>query len=383
MKLLIPAIALLSTTAMAADLKFNAEGRFDYINAKVKHEDATATNNYEEKTAGFKSNVLRLNAIATINENLSFRMRYRFSTMGDATKPNRDLSWDNLDFFYVDHKTTWFTARLGKQNNTEMLGREFFMAGTDYPVTMANNTTINPNGFYYAADNSAVYNNVKNDLGLYRTGASLLFSQLEGQLFTLNVSESMKSATTVDTAGVTNDSKNTSLAYGFYYNGTFASKMFQPTVGYTLAKLDPETDKAGSNTTEATYKLLALGVKSEVAGFNIEADWKQYKRPNHAIVGATSNEDKTTSIWANVAYTWDMLTPFVNYIHDKYDVSASDTADFKRDALSVGLQIKPFKDNNFRYHVAYTNDVKKLDAATSGDKKVTANTIAAGIKFDI
>lgn len=378
--MLIPALALLSTTAMAADLKFNAEGRFDYVNGKVKHESVTSTNNYEEKVGGFESNVLRLNAVATINENLSFRMRYRFST--NTATANRDLTFDNLDFFYVDHKTPWFTARLGKQNNTEMLGREYFMSGTDYPVTLTKATTGTTG---YTTDNTTVYNLVAADLGLYRTGASLMFTQLEGQVFTLNVSEPMKVTTNVDTAGVTNSSKNTSLAYGIYYNGTFFNKMFQPTLGYTMAKLDPETGTAAANTVEATYKLMAAGFRSEVAGFVIDADWKEYKRPNHAVVNATSNEDKTSSIWANVAYTWDMLTPFVNYQHDKFNVAATDTTDFKRDAISVGLQIKPFKDNNFRYHVAYTNDVKKIDGATTAtaDKKVTANVIAAGIKFDL
>jgi predicted porin len=130
---------------------------------------------------------------------------------------------------------------------------------------------------------------------------------------------------------------------------------------------------------------MSVGVRSEFQGVVLDLDWKQYKKANVAVVGATSNEDKTTSIWANIAYTWDNLTPFVNFINDKYENAAVPTSAFKRNALSVGLMIKPIKDVNFRYHVSYTNDVKEIDGATSAtaDKKVTANQIAAGIKFDI
>lgn len=373
---------------MAIDLKVNVEGRFDYINANVNHEAVSSTNDYKEKTSGIKSNVLRLNALATINDNLSFRMRYRFSTAQNDTKPNRDLTWNNVDLFHLDHKTTWFTARLGKHNNPELIGREFFMPGSDYPVTMASNSTLNAfNGgnFVYSSNNSAVYNSVNADLGIYRTGGSLIFKQIEGHTFTINISEAMKTIANQDTSSAANDSTNTSMAYGIYYNGVFANKLIQPTFGYTLATLDPESDKGAQNTTSSTFKVLAVGLKSEVAGFAVDVDWKDYRRPNFGLTTSPSNEDHTTSIWTNIAYTWDNLTPFVNIIKDDYDVASTTTTDYKRTALSAGLMIKPFKELNFRYHVAFTNDVKKIDGASTAtaDKKITSNLFVAGIKFDI
>ncbi|MBC7537719.1 MAG: hypothetical protein H7281_02780 [Bacteriovorax sp.] len=380
MKLLIPAIALLSSTVMAADLKFNVEGRFDYANSTVKHEFATATNNFEEKRSEFDSNVLRLNMVATINENLSARFRYRFSTAQDAASKNRDLSFQNVDFFFIDHKTSMFTTRIGKQSQVESLGREFFISATDYPTT-AYNSTSGATG--YIASNTAVYNTVKSDADLYRVGVSLIFKQLEDQTFTISAFNPAKSTTYTDTAGASNDAKNSKMGLGAYYNGSFLNKMIQPTLGYTTFGIAPETDLAGApNTVSASNKLMAAGIRSEVAGFVIDADWKQYKRDNTST--ATSTADKTTSIWANVAYTWDNLTPFVNYINDKYTKSANNLTDYKRNAISAGLQFKPFKDNNFRYQVAYTSDVKKIDAATgTNENKVTAHQISAGIKFDI
>ena len=395
MKLLIPTLALLSTTVMAADLKFNVEGRFDYANSTVKHEQVTTTNNYEEKRSEFTSNVLRLNAVATFSENLLFRMRYRFSTAQDnkesgasagngtnAGTKNRDLSFQNLDFFYVDHKTEFLTARLGKSNQMDSLGREFYTSGSDYSTTFASSV--------YTASNSAVYNAVKADADLYRVGATLMFNQIPNSTLSLAVFNPQKTVTYTDTASITNDAKNSTLGMGLYYNGNFMEKILQPTLGYTTFAIAPETDLAGSNAVEGTHKLMSVGVRSEFQGVVVDLDWKQYKKANTALVGAAasaSTEDKTTSIWTNVAYTWENLTPFVNYINDKYEKTAVATAAYKRNALTVGLMIKPMKDVNFRYHVSYTNDVKKFDSATSGDTngdtKVTANQIAAGIKFDI
>lgn len=399
MKKLLPAIALLSSTAMAADMKWNLEGRFDYVSSNVKHEAVDTTKNYEEKRMEFYSNVLRLNAVYTVNENLSGRFRYRFST--DQNTKNRDLSFTNVDFLYVDHKNQWFTTRIGKHNQAESLGREYFMSGTDYAVTSVLNSsaslsqantgnTAAGSTTGYAASNSLVYNMIKNDADIYHVGASLIFGQIPNSTLTISAFNPQKSTTYSDAAaGGTNDNAtNKKLGFGAYYSGSFMEKMIQPTLGYTSFGIAGEQSAADTtkNVADATQKLMAAGLRSEMFGFIVDVDWKQYKRENTTKTGlALNNADKSTSIWANVAYTWDNLTPFVNFISDKYNQASSDVNDFKRTAFSVGLMIKPNKDVNFRYHVAYTNDVKKLDSMTgaANDKKVTANTMFAGIKFDL
>lgn len=388
--MLLPALAVLSSTAMAADMKFNLEGRFDYGMSKLKHEFETTTNNYEEKRNEFYSGVLRLNAVYSVNENLSGRFRYRFSTAQQDTKApdastttkNRDLSFQNVDFLYVDHKNQWFTTRIGKHNQVESLGREYFMSGSDYPTTFFNAT----NATGYTTSNSTVYRLVSADADIYHVGASAIYTGLQGHTFTLSAFNPSKSTTYSDAAAAGDDAKNTKMGLGAYYNGSYMEGLLQPTLGYTQFGIAGNTD--GSTTPDATHKLMAAGIRSVVAGFTIDADWKQYKRENTAAAAATTTADKTTSIWANVAYTWDNLTPFVNYINDKYerDAANSTTAgDYKRNALSAGLMIKPFKESNFRYHVAYTNDVKKVElaAASTAEKKLTANQFVAGIKFDL
>ena len=48
-KIIVVSALTASSFAMAADLKWNVEGRFDYVSSNVKHETVTATNGYEEK----------------------------------------------------------------------------------------------------------------------------------------------------------------------------------------------------------------------------------------------------------------------------------------------------------------------------------------------
>ncbi len=374
MKMLLPALAVLSSTAMAADMKFNVEGRFDYGSSKVKHENTTAASSYEDKRGEFYSNVIRLNSVFTINESLSGRFRYRFST-GGATQ-DRDLSWQNLDMMYVDHKNQWFTSRIGKHNQVESLGREYFTSGTDYPVEAGTGAVVS-----YGSMNSGVYNLVKTDADLYHVGYSAIYTALQGHTFTVSAFNPARGAYS-DTATTGDDAKNTKTAWGAYYNGSFLDGLVQPTLGYTSFGLNGKTDATTSP--DSTNKLMAVGVRSVVAGFTIDADWKQYKRENTAAnpTATSTTEDKTTSYWANVAYTWDNLTPSFNYIHDKYDAVSTTATDYKRDAWALTLAIKPMKDVNFRYHVGYSHDVKK-NAVTTGDTKITGNMMFAGIKFDI
>lgn len=386
--MLIPAIALLSTTAMAADLKWNVEGRFDLGMSNTKHEFATSTNNFEDKRTEFYSNIIRLNAVATINDNLSLRFRYRLSSEQSAATKNRDLSFQNVDFFYIDHKNQWFTSRIGKSNQAESLGREYFVSGTDYNVTMINPTSTS---VAYTALNTAVYKMVQNDADLYHVGYSAIYTGLAGQTFTLSAFNPQKSTTYSDTASAGNNGKDSKFGLGAYYSGTFLDGLVQPTLGYTSFGIAPETT-ATTTAPSASNKLMAAGIRSAVAGLVVDADWKQYKRDNTVLnaTALTNKEDKTSSIYANVAYTWDMLTPFVNYIHDKFDAVGTNFDNYKRDAISVGLQVKPFKDNNFRYHLTYTNDVKKVTLGTTTatvaanqESKIKSNLWAAGIKFDL
>ncbi|MBY0414154.1 MAG: hypothetical protein K2Q18_08310, partial [Bdellovibrionales bacterium] len=175
-----------------------------------------------------------------------------------------------------------------------------------------------------------------------------------------------------DTTAATaiNEKKNTSLAYAVHYSSVLFSKAFQPTVSYTTAKQDNDVKSAKNS-------MLAAGFRTEaVANLVVDADWKQFKQESQ-VNGVA--DTKTSSIFANVAYTVGEWSPFVQYINDKVKGVAAN--EYKKNSIVGGVMWKPFADTNFRYHLAYTNINKKFDLAAGG--KVKDNLITFGIKADL
>lgn len=361
MKKLLFASALLSTNLYALDVKFNLEGRLDFINQKQK---LTAADETEQKVSdsAFKFNRVRINAVGNINEQLSYRIRYTLLSTDTST---RDASTDRLEMYYIDHKSSLLTARIGKQLNSEVLGRESYNLGADAYI------------------NTRAYSLHHSELNMYKTGLSLIFKQIPGQTFTINAHTPNKTAT--DT---TYDKKNSELGYGAYYSGEFLDKMIQPHLGYTID--NQSYDGAGEK--NIAIKTLAAGNRLTVAGFVLDTEYLIYTRPSRS---AANPKDETKSIYTNLAYTIKDFTPFLIYINDKYDYEGANKVvapgttptsgtDYKRNAYGAGVHYKPFADVNFRYHVVYTTEKTKYQEQTGANvKEVNENKIIVGIKADI
>jgi hypothetical protein len=309
------------------------------------------------KSNGFLSSLVRFNMVGTINEQLTYRMRYRFNKEGTPT--TRDDSTTALDHLYIDHKNSVFTTRFGKTSWAEAFGRESFISSTD---------------LYLTSDSAKAY---KDNIGEYRFGAGATFTFAETNKLTLAVSNPNNAVT--DTAGET---KNNSLAYGVHYSSVLLNKAFQPLLSYTLAAQDP--DAQGTNTQKADYTMMAAGFRSEaVENLIIDADWKQFEREKKTVT-AVAADGKTSSIFANVSYNINEFSPFVQYVNDKFKGElATLNADYKKNSFAVGTGWKPFADVNFRYHILYTNSNKKFDSASAANSKITDNKITFGIKADI
>ena len=345
----IVAIAAISTSASAFDYKFGLEGRSDFINSTSKREVGTTT--AKTKYMGFQSNLIRLSLTGNINENLTYKFRYRFNKT-EATNTTRDNSTKSLDHLYVDHKNSLFTTRFGKTNWAEAYGRESFISSTD---------------LFLSSDAYTEYNS---KIGNYRFGVSGTMTFMETNKLTLAISNPNADLTDTTAATATNDQKNTSLAYAAHYSSVLFGKAFQPTLSYTTAKQDNDV-KSAKNT------MMAAGFRTEaVENLIVDADWKQFKAEPQTTTGV---ETKTSSIFANVAYNIDQITPFVQYINDK--VKGAAASEYKKNSIVGGVMYKPFADTNFRYHLAYTNINKKFDVAANGKQK--DNIITFGIKADL
>ena len=111
------AIAAVSTSAHAFDYKFGLEGRSDFISSTSKTEVGATTT--KTKYMGFQSNLIRLSLTGNINENLTYKFRYRFNKT-EATNTTRDNSTKSLDHLYVDTRTHFSQLVLVKQTGLKL-----------------------------------------------------------------------------------------------------------------------------------------------------------------------------------------------------------------------------------------------------------------------
>lgn len=375
------AVAASSTVASAFDYKINLESRADFVNVNNKTTSTAATPvTTTEKYNNFSNHLIRFNMMGTVNENLSYRMRYRFLASPASPATARENSSQGLDFLYVDHKNSMFTTRLGKQKIDEAVGRESVVAGTDV----------------FAASEALA--RFKTSLGSeYRYGVTAMFKFMDTN--NLKVAVLNPNSTFTDGSGLATapEKKNTGLAYGIYYTGSFMDKMVQPLLAYTTATQNGDTDITSTTTVgtkDTNTTMMAVGLRSEVAGAVIDADYKEFKKPdsNRDLNTTEANKDqKTKSVYVNIAYPIGDITPVVAYINDKFETASlagGSVANFKRDSFVIAALWKPMADVNFRYHLAYTSAVTKYDATTTTrsaatNSKVDFSSITLGFKIDI
>lgn len=369
MKKILASSLMITSSIYAAEVKFNLEGRVDYVNQKQTFKSQAGTESKNDDAA-FKFNRVRLNMTGTVNDQLSYRIRYAPLT-SETAGVVRDSSTDRLEMYYVDHKTNYFTARFGKQLNAEVVGRESITSGSEFFL------------------NTRVLSLHHADLGIYKTGLSLMFNQIEGQTFTLNAHTANKTVT-----DSTLNKKNTGMGFGAYYSGSFNDKMIQPHAGYTMDKQNYD----GAGEKDITIKTLAVGNRLTVAGFVLDTDYRTYTKPERS---AAVKKEETKSIYANLAYTINEFTPFINFINDKYDTAGTNAAvttaavttaatatttgtDYKRNAFGAGVLYKPYQDVNFRYHLVYTSDKTEFEGQTAADiKEISDNKFYFGFRADI
>lgn len=361
-------VTVLATTATAAsafDYKFNLEGRADLVNANVKT-TSTAGVTSTEKYNNFSNGLVRLNLMGAINENLSYRFRYRFlaSAAAPSTAGTRENATTGLDYLYLDHKHSLFTTRLGKQNwGGAPYGREGIVSGTDV--------------FLLSEAGSRYKSGFGSD---YRYGVTAMMKFAETNSVDIGISN--PNSTFTDNSGV--EEKNTSLAYNIVYQGTFLNKMVQPVLSYAMASQDADADGvAGTRSKKGDNTMWNAGLRSEIAGLVIDADYKMFKKENrNTSITTTLVQEETKSIYANVAYAIGDFTPLATYINDKFD-SETNTADFKRNSFAIGTYYRPMSDVNFRYHLMFTSAQTKAENSVTAVSKVDDKKFYLGFKADI
>lgn len=153
---------------------------------------------------------------------------------------------------------------------------------------------------------------------------------------------------------------------GLAYWGSFAEKMVQTYISYTLGAAD-------NATTGHEQTFLGAGFRiAPMENLNIDLEYLA----NTDKAANTGDKDETTSTILEARYKMGAWTPLL-----KYEMStdkAAGTDQFKRDAFAVGVEMVPKAEDSFRYHVAYTQVADKDFAA--GDD-TTQSMITVGFKY--
>ncbi|KYG67692.1 hypothetical protein AZI85_17000 [Bdellovibrio bacteriovorus] len=154
---------------------------------------------------------------------------------------------------------------------------------------------------------------------------------------------------------------------GLAYWGSFADKMVQTYLSYTIGAAD---------TVAAGHEQTFLGAGFRLAPMeNLTVDLEYLANSDKENVTDTKSE--TTSTFVEARYKMGMWVPVL-----KYEMSTDKVADndnFKRNAFAVALEIVPKAEDAFRYHVAYTSIKDDFEAPAAED--TTKNIITVGFKY--
>lgn len=168
-------------------------------------------------------------------------------------------------------------------------------------------------------------------------------------------------------------SANNRHTMGLAYWGSFAEKMVQTYLSYTMGAADV---KGGTGHEQA---FIGAGFRiAPMEGLNIDLEYLA----NSDKAADTGDKAETTSTIVEARYKMGAWTPLVKY-EMSTDKNAAGNDNFKRDAFAVGVEMVPKAEDSFRYHIAYTS-IKDHDftvAGTIAEEEMTQNMITVGFKY--
>jgi len=329
MKKLIVMLSLVSSSAFAGSISLDARVDSDSAN----YNTANGNKNYSK----FYLQTGRVDFKGKATEELSYRLRLRFNKT-QAAVSTRDSLNDNVDYAAITHKMGDYSLTAGKFDIMTN-GFEGATAGSDMYLTSA----------AYGA------------LTRYATGANAAYVMGDHTFNLMAVNNK------ADTA-----SGQTRNMYGLVYKGTFMEKALNVIASYHMLST-PYTENSSVNNHNDSFA--TVGVQYKSTGWSTSLDYNMITAVDTATAG---KKDTTDSIVLNGSYDVNEMSAVKAKIESSTEKDGA-ANDAKTTTLGYGLayEIKPIKDADFRYHVAYTNkDVKP----ETGDTK-TESHIIAGVKI--
>jgi len=336
MKKLLLLATIASSTAFAGSISLDT--RIDSDNAQFN--TANGTKNYSK----FYLQTGRVDFKGKAAEDLSFRLRLRFNESQTSVN-NTDALNKTVDYASVTHKMGDVALTFGKFD-IMTVGFEGATAGPDLYFKSA----------AYKGTSAGVA-----ELNRYGTGANVAYTMGDHSL-TLLVLDGKDTTT----------SEQTRNMYGLVYKGSLMDKALNLMASYHMQSM-PYTSGSSTDNSNDTYA--TVGVQYKASNWSSSLDYSTFE----ALDAATSSKkDKTESIVLNGSYDINEMSAVKAKIESSTEKNGgSNDAKNTTTGYGVAYEIKPVKDADFRYHVAYTNkDVKP----ETGDTK-TESHIIAGIRL--
>jgi len=347
-------MTLLTTAAHAGSL--NLDFRFDYLSEGFNDDATTAaglTTAPGVNNSRFTVQTARLDYKGKLNEETWYRVRARFAAKDQGAMNKGDQTNTTLDYAYIANKTGDLTLTVGKFNS-DIGGYEGTTSGPDlYFLSGAYG------GSKYLGTGGTVFGVLNGFSNLiYVSGVKLGYTMGDNEI-ALSVADTngaVGRSTTVDTLSVGGTPANTSMLTGLTYKGSFDNKAIGVMAGYFTENLAKDTS--------ATYTNVGVQYKMNqwLAQFDYILNSTKY------AVTTFTPEDKLTSMVLKVAYDINDLSDVqLKFATDEEALGANAAAAATNKFTSYGLayEWKAKKDDNFRYHLAYTSRTAAIDSVVS------------------
>ncbi len=350
-------LALLSVPAFAGTLKFDFRTDWD-----------TATYNEAYQAAGrSNSSALliqtgRLDYQNQFNEDISYRLRASFNNY--KTNDGVDKLAPNVDLAYVSHKMNWLELTVGKFQTdisshevAQQLPEIYFKSET-YKVATEGHQLDTTTYFFHPFK--------------FATGLRLAANLSETHkvsILTLNNPEG-DNATTANTGG------QGQMVYGVAYAGRFFERSLTAILSYHTVSLGGDTSTNAAD--EARLHHYVGGLRYEQTWGFVNLDYS-HLLSGPVTVAAVKNDGRIGSLVIEGGYRVDRLLIRLKGEQSKIIRSPEGGTNIEQDVLATGLVVeyRPFENQDFRYHLAYTQ--KWIDLTAASERQETH--LIAGLRI--
>ncbi len=308
--------------AGVVNLDFRFESDSSSYNNAAKAAGSTAGTNYLMKVG-------RLDFLGKLNEEVTYRLRFRFDKPASTILHKTDNFSSQVDYAFIQNKLAeGLSLTLGKFAS-EIGGVEGNTTSADIYLPSQGYQQIMSNEF------------------LYVSGAKLSvnYGFHEASIFVFNQSES----TTAE---------QTKASYGLVYKGSFKDKTIMPVLGF----LNDEKQSLSGVGSKISTTAISAGTKWDPKPYFLSFDYLVLTEKNVTSIGVN---DSWSSLVLEAGYDFEGTIPKLKYETTDKKTDSATTVREKTDGITVGVEYRPYGQESFRYHLMVTQLNIKADGSDS------------------